>query len=146
MRPSFWTSKAENAWNFNYHCYAESRDGIHWERPILNLFPFRDSTENNITSCYADNLFCPFFVFKDKNPACPPEERYKSIFCCFHAKYGGHALLAVSAVSAMGESIGAFDIIGNLFYPMALLLSSLVFIFILPDKKKKGDSLQEPTP
>ncbi len=79
--------------NTYYHCYAESRDGIHWVRPSLHLFSFDGSTENNITSSYAENLYCPFFVFKDENPACPPEEKYKSIFCCFHPKYQGPALL-----------------------------------------------------
>ena len=29
-------------------CYAESSDGIHWEKPSLGLFPFEGSTENNI--------------------------------------------------------------------------------------------------
>lgn len=51
--------------------------------------------------------------------------------------YGAQLLVAVSAVSTMGFEISAFEIIGNLFYPMILLLSSLVFIFLLPERKKK---------
>ncbi len=77
-----------------YHCYAESRDGIHWERPVLGIFAFEGSKENNILTCYGKNLYCPFCVFKDDNPACPPEERYKAILCCFHERFGGHALIA----------------------------------------------------
>lgn len=50
--------------------------------------------------------------------------------------YGAQILVALSAVSTLGYELTAFDIIGNLFYPMMLLLSSLVFIFFIPDKKK----------
>ena len=50
--------------------------------------------------------------------------------------YGAQILVALSAVSTLGYELTAFDIIGNLFYPMMLLLSSLVFIFLIPEKKK----------
>lgn len=50
--------------------------------------------------------------------------------------YGAQILVALSAVSTMGLEIGAFDIISHLFYPMMLLLSSLIFIFIIPERKK----------
>lgn len=32
----------------SFVCYAESADGIHWEKPTLSLHPFRDNTDNNI--------------------------------------------------------------------------------------------------
>lgn len=50
--------------------------------------------------------------------------------------YGAQILVAVSAVTTLGYTISAFDIIKNLFYPFILLVSSLVFIFIIPEKKK----------
>jgi len=50
--------------------------------------------------------------------------------------YGAQMLVALSAVSAMGLKLGAFAVIAHLFYPMMLLLSSLVFIFIVPERKK----------
>ncbi|MHB9109142.1 MAG: glycoside hydrolase family protein [Armatimonadota bacterium] len=31
-------------------CYAESADGLHWEKPELNLLPFQGSTANNIVA------------------------------------------------------------------------------------------------
>ncbi len=49
--------------------------------------------------------------------------------------YGAQILVAISAVNTLGFEISAFDIIKNLFYPMMLLLSSLVFIFLVPEKK-----------
>lgn len=52
--------------------------------------------------------------------------------------YGAQILVAISAVNTLGFEISAFDIIKNLFYPMMLLLSSLVFIFFIPEKKSKA--------
>ncbi len=68
-----------------YVCYAESSDGLTWKKPDLGLFEFEGSTRNNIIldrkahGAQIDN----FMVFKDKNPACPENERYKAV-CQFH--------------------------------------------------------------
>lgn len=51
--------------------------------------------------------------------------------------YGAQILVAVSTVTTLGYTISAFDIIKNLFYPLMLLLSSLLFIFVIPEKKGK---------
>lgn len=51
--------------------------------------------------------------------------------------YGAQILVALTAVSAMGKELGAFDVISCLFYPMMLLLSSLVFIFLVPERKTR---------
>jgi len=51
--------------------------------------------------------------------------------------YGAQMLVAISAVTTLGFEISAFDIIPNLFYPFILLLSSLVFIFFVPEKEEK---------
>ena len=51
--------------------------------------------------------------------------------------YGAQILVAVSTVTTLGYTISSFDIIKNLFYPFMLLLSSLVFIFVIPEKKEK---------
>ena len=50
--------------------------------------------------------------------------------------YGAQILVAIAAVGAAGQSISAFEIIPFLFYPFLLLVSSLVFIFLVPEKKK----------
>ena len=52
--------------------------------------------------------------------------------------YGAQMLVAISAVHEMGYEISAFDVIPNLFYPGLLLLSSLVFIFLIPEKKRSN--------
>ena len=58
-------------------CYAESTDGIHWTKPNLRLFECNGSKENNIVW---DGIGTHDFVaFKDANPDCPPEARYKGM-------------------------------------------------------------------
>ena len=50
--------------------------------------------------------------------------------------YGAQMLVAITAVAELGHSISAFEIIPYLFYPFLLLVSTLVFIFVIPEKKK----------
>ena len=49
--------------------------------------------------------------------------------------YGAQMLLAISACAELGETLTAFEIIPCLFYPCLLLISSLMFIFLIPEKK-----------
>lgn len=48
--------------------------------------------------------------------------------------YGAQMLVAISAAAELGFAVSAFQIIPFLFYPFLLLISSLVFIFLVPDK------------
>lgn len=50
--------------------------------------------------------------------------------------YGAQMLVALAACAELGFEISAFDIIPNLFYPYMLLLSVLVFIFFIPEKRR----------
>jgi hypothetical protein len=83
-------------------CYAESRDGIEWRRPDLDLVSFQGSTRNNIVLA-GDTVKIPgvdklrvdhFAVFKDPNPARRPGEDYKMI------------VLGKRALYALGSSDG----------------------------------------
>ena len=51
--------------------------------------------------------------------------------------YGAQMLVALSVAAGLGQSVSAFEIMPNLLYPYMLLLSSLVFVFIIPSKEKK---------
>lgn len=51
--------------------------------------------------------------------------------------YGAQLLVAVSTCASMGCSISALEIISRLFYPFLLLISSLIFIFLVPERKGK---------
>ncbi|MBQ9775054.1 MAG: hypothetical protein IJW17_03345 [Lentisphaeria bacterium] len=61
-----------------FTCLAESSDGIHWTRPVLNLVEFNGSKANNIIPVPPRWTHC-FTPFKDSNPDCRPEERYKAV-------------------------------------------------------------------
>lgn len=50
--------------------------------------------------------------------------------------YGAQMLVAISAAQELGCEVSAFDIIPNLFYPGLLLISSLIFIFVIPSKNQ----------
>lgn len=61
--------------------YAESVDGIHWERPALGIVEFRGSRNNNIVyggPLTPEHGYHGGCVFKD--PSAPPEERYKVFY------------------------------------------------------------------
>ncbi len=64
-------------WGARNHavCFAKSKDGIHWEKPILGLKTWDRSTQNNIVL----NNASQGSVIKDRNPMVPPEEKYKYI-------------------------------------------------------------------
>jgi len=76
-RGAHYDEKTAKAGHREVTCYAESRDGIHWTKPELGIFEFGGSKKNNIvwdgigTHCFA--------AFKDANPVCPPDARYKGI-------------------------------------------------------------------
>jgi len=58
-------------------CYAESRDGIHWERPSLGLHAFDGSSENNIVM--KGKIAHNFSPFLDTKPGIAPAEKYKAV-------------------------------------------------------------------
>jgi hypothetical protein len=65
-------------------CYAESYDGIHWDKPNLGLYEFQGSKNNNIVfisglmgGVNADGGHPA--VFKDENPNTSPDALYKAI-------------------------------------------------------------------
>lgn len=58
------------------YCYAESKDGIFWEKPNLGMFDFNGSKDNNIIldfDCHTASMFI------DLNPTEPANAKYKAI-------------------------------------------------------------------
>jgi len=91
-------------------CYAESRDGIRWSRPDLGFVEYNGSKHNNILRLgEAGHNFVPF---KDANPSCAPEARYKAValegkgLTAFRSADGIHWSV-LSATPILTE--GAFD-------------------------------------
>ena len=68
---------SESTWEDQCTAYAESTDGVHWERPTLGIFEFNGTRENNIVLQGSEaKALC---VFKDGNPNTSDSERYKAI-------------------------------------------------------------------
>ncbi|MSR58980.1 MAG: hypothetical protein EXS05_15270 [Planctomycetaceae bacterium] len=59
-------------------CYAESRDGIEWTKPVLGLFEWQGSKQNNIIWLGGAETH-NFAPFKDFSPNCPDDQRYKAV-------------------------------------------------------------------
>jgi hypothetical protein len=74
-------------------CLAVSKDGIHFDKPQLGIVPFAGRNDTNIVWPPARvPSHEPGNVFIDTHPRCPPEERYKLVYC-----YGSEGLyVAVS--------------------------------------------------
>ena len=106
-------------------CYAESKDGIHWSKPELGLFEFGGSKRNNIVwSGVGTHNFAPF---KDANPSCKPEQRYKAL------ALGNIGLLAFQSPDGVHWSLvqnepvitkGAFDSQNLAFWDSTRLVTS----------------------
>ena len=60
--------------------YAESDDGIHFNKPVLNLVKRNNSRKNNLVLPPDPDLLAigGGSVWRDDNPGCPAEARYKS--------------------------------------------------------------------
>lgn len=98
-------------------CVATSLDGIHWVKPRLKLFPFKDHAETNIILAGAkpnSHNFCPFI---DTRPGVPEGERFKAIggtdkpgICAFVSPDGIHWKKKVEhPVLTSAGSVIAFD-------------------------------------
>ena len=70
-------------------CYAESRDGIHWEKPNLGVVEVGGTRENNVIA-FVDGTSRPasshLFPFIDSRPGVPPSERPKAIHPILQSK------------------------------------------------------------
>lgn len=75
----------------NYVCYAESKDGSHWERPALGLLKINGSVANNtvFTPDPEEAMGGNTAVFLDERPGVATDERIKLVV----SAKGGHALV-----------------------------------------------------
>jgi hypothetical protein len=100
-------------------CLAESRDGIHWTRPNLDIVEFRGSKNNNLildASMVSEIGGSPAHtaVFQDSNPDCPAGERYKIVILGNQPK-GLYLLVSADGIHFQLKSkkpfttTGAFD-------------------------------------
>lgn len=76
-RGSHFDEKTKRPTHPEFPCLAESRDGLAWTKPELGLFEFKGSKQNNIVWAGAGTH--NFTPFRDANPACRAEARYKAL-------------------------------------------------------------------
>ncbi len=93
--------------NPRHTAYAESKDGIHWEKPSLGLIDFDGSKDNSLIWMGPGANLC---VFIDNNPAEPPERRYKAVVRTGRAEgealgAPGPCVLALSSPDGFGWSL-----------------------------------------
>ena len=96
------------------YCYAESEDGIHWEKPNLGLVEWRGSKNNNMTPAWGGRILDPL------DP--DPRRRYK-IFSCGPEEMG----------RALIESQGGHVPVGHYVSFSADGLQGTKPVLILPD-------------
>lgn len=103
-------------------CYAYSKDGRTWIKPELGLREFNGNKQNNIILDKSDkkegDFFDNFFVFKDANPKCKPNQKYKALaytspykIACFFSADG----INFNAGPRL-EIIGRFDTLNTCFF------------------------------
>ena len=61
------------------YCYAESKDGIHWEKPEFDQFEVMGHKTNNVVFANAAPLTHNFSPLLDTRPGVPAEQRYKAL-------------------------------------------------------------------
>lgn len=81
-----WYDAIDNRGN-RWLCYATSEDGVLWEKPMMSLVPYGEFKETNIVFPPRPVPFEPGCVFRDENPDCARDERYKMV--CSYAPEKG---------------------------------------------------------
>ena len=70
--------EAKHDFDTEVTCVAESKDGIHWIRPKLDIYEVRGARVNNVV--LARSRGCHNLApFLDANPSCPSDQRYKAM-------------------------------------------------------------------
>ena len=70
--------EAKHDFDTEVTCYAESSDGVEWTRPSLRLHEVRGTRDNNVI-LVRHRVCTNFAPFKDTNPNCSDEHRYKAL-------------------------------------------------------------------
>lgn len=60
-------------------CVAESKDGVKWTKPALNIYKINGTTKNNVILADAPPATHNFTPFLDSNPNAKPDQRYKAL-------------------------------------------------------------------
>ncbi len=115
----YWDPDIKGHW-MDRLAYAESADGINWEKPRLGQYEFDGSTDNNLVAVGKCGYAHGGSVFIDPNAA-SPDEKYKMAFGDFYRVYpypGCPQHTSISgAVSADGVHWQSIDTPHGLLFP-----------------------------
>ncbi|MBM3852069.1 MAG: hypothetical protein FJ399_02830 [Verrucomicrobia bacterium] len=91
------------------HAIATSKDGLHWEKPVIGRFAWEGETDTNIVLDVAGQGA----LIKDPNPTATPDERYKMILWSYY--HGWYLYTSPDAVRwRRNETVGfPFDTDGS---------------------------------
>lgn len=115
-------------------CYAESEDGIEWDRPNLGQVEYLGSTNNNCIDLPGDNIEGVNVIRDDEDP--DPQRRYKMVFNAFN----GRTYSIRSATSPDGihwKDSGKF--LRDQFLEQSALFKHNGFYFIHGQQLEKGE-------
>ncbi|MEE3370264.1 MAG: hypothetical protein VX346_13075 [Planctomycetota bacterium] len=81
-----WDSGKLEMANSPVACYAESKDGINWYRPVLDIVKWEGKDRSKLETPTSNNIIWggssytgTFVPFEDGNPNCKPNERFKAV-------------------------------------------------------------------
>ena len=105
-------------------CYAQSTDGLHWEKPELGICEYNGSAKNNIivdSPMLFHTQIDNFMVFRDENPSCTPDKKYKAVTRVEKdGKLGLHSMYSADGIHfSYGElltDVGLFDSLNVAFW------------------------------
>jgi len=77
-------------------CYATSKDGVRWEKPMLKVVAHKNIEKTNIVFPIKPRPFEPGCVFKETRPNTPEDEKYK-MACSYTPEEGEPGVYAFSS-------------------------------------------------
>jgi len=104
----------------NTQCFAmavSTDGGLTFSRPNLGLVDWQGSTQNNLLQAGGVPQIPP--AFRDGNPACPPEQRYKGLTSRWQELYGmisADGLHWKNSIDGPLKMTGTFDTINTAFW------------------------------
>ena len=119
-------------------CAAESPDGVHFSRPSLGVVSWRGTGSNNILF---DREMDNIFIFRDLNPDCPEEERYKGLCGEFRQALMLYTSPDGARFSETGHRVmegGNFDSLNTCFWNPVFKRYDLYYRVTRPPRRKDG--------
>lgn len=114
--------------------YATSRDGVGWEKPAVGQVVFDGSSRNNAVARDTPNVG----VFRDPNPDCPAERRYKMVYDVglgeVHVRFSSDGIRWGPPHKATGLTARTGDTHNNAFWDQRLGKYVLITRFVLGER------------